>query len=313
MEKYKKTFYIYLIIICIQILVVLGLGLWEVFSGYGVTDVLDKFDSFTENIFFIAKIFVLCFLFSIVPVYISGKNLPWSHWLVSIVPVVFLIPVPYLWYDANTCTGKLCGVGPMVMIYVIFGVEIMYIVYYLVGKYLRKWDVSVSLFILKVFLVLYNLISLFILYNYSTVIRPYQKLEERVEQSDTLSTEEVVKLCEDPKSDNFLTSDCWVKAIKYRPGIDICSLAKDKTECLYLMSLIYHGGCKDIPREYLKDTEGKYKTDAKGNGLLDQSKMTELYQKCWTDSSKKYPGIDICLDAYNNKDEKCRLFLDSKK
>ena len=71
--------------------------------------------------------------------------------------------------------------------------------------------------------------------------------------------------------------------------------------------------CSYPRHEYLKDTEGKYKTDANGDGLVDQPKTTELYQKCWTDNSKKYPGIDICLDRDGRNDEECRLFLDSKK
>ena len=307
MEKYKKLF-IYLIIICIQILVVLGMGLWEIFlNGKTITYTLNEFDVYT------AGVFLLFFLFYFIPVYIAGKNLPWRHFWVWIIPVVFLIPVPLLFYHTNTCTEKFCDLGDAALIIIFLLIELVYIFYYLIAKYLKKWDISVSIIILKVFLVLYIVTSLFIAYNYITVIRPYSKLVQQVEQSDTLSPEEVVKLCEDPKSDNFLTSDCWVKAIKYRPGVDICSLAKDKTNCLYLMSLIYDEGCKDIPKEHLKDTNGKYKTDAKGDWLVDQSKMTKLYQKCWTDSSKKYPSIDICVNVYNDKDEKCRLFLNSQK
>ncbi len=315
MEQNKKTLYIYLVIFCIQILVVIGAGLWEVLNGYTVAYALSEFDT---NI---VGIFALSFLFSFVPVYISGKNLPWRHWLVWIIPVVSLIPVPYLVYDMYTCTEKFCGLFGYFFIALIFWVDIMYIVYYLVGKYLRKWDFSVSLFILKVFLVLYTATSLFIAYNYVTVIRPYQKLFERVEQSYTFSLEEALALCNQVSMDRGLASYrgsasyCWGRIIKDRPGIDICSLVKEKTNCLQYMREVYrtYDDCSYPRQEYLKDTEGKYKTDANGNGLVDQPKTTELYQKCWTDSSKKYPNIDICLDAYNNKDEECRLFLDSQK
>ena len=75
----------------------------------------------------------------------------------------------------------------------------------------------------------------------------------------------------------------------------------------------HYDDCSYPRHEYLKDTEGKPKTDANGNWLVDQPKTTELHKKCWTDSSKKYPGADICLDSYGRNDEECRLFLDSKK
>ena len=151
-----KTLYIYLVIFCIQILVVIGAGLWEVLNGYTVAYALSEFDT---NI---VGIFALSFLFSFVPVYISSKNLPWRHWLVWIIPAVSLISVPYLVYDYYTCTGKLCDVGDMLTLFIILGTEFMYIVYYLIGKYLRKWDVSISVIILKGFLVLYTATSLII-------------------------------------------------------------------------------------------------------------------------------------------------------
>ena len=311
MEQYKKTFYIYLIIICIEILVVLGFGLWQVlFEGETVGYILSEFNMGVV----IAS--VLYFIFSFAPVFISGKNLPWRHLLVWIIPVLLLIPALYLFYHTYTCTGKFCNILDSVMLYGILLLEITYVLCYVLANYLRKWDVSISVLVLKVFLALFTVTSLFIAYNYITVIRPYQKLVERVEESDTLSVEEAVTLCDQVNSDRDLAHDCWRKAIKHRPSIDICSLAKDKTNCLHFMLQIYHEStddCHHVTEEYLKDTDGKYKTDTNGNWLVDQPKMTELHKKCWTDMSKKYPGTDICLDSYGRNDEECRLFLGSKK
>ena len=159
MEKYKKLF-IYLIIICIQILVVLGMGLWEIFlNGKTITYALNEFNVY------IAGVFLLCFLFSFVPVSIAGKNLSSTHFWVWIIPFVFLIPVPFLFYHSDTCVGNFCDLGDAALIIIFLLIELVYIFYYLVAKYLRKWDISVSVIILKVFLVLYSLTSLVILYQ----------------------------------------------------------------------------------------------------------------------------------------------------
>ena len=157
MEKYKNLF-IYLIIICIQILVVIGAGLWELFFN-GVTTIAEALSEFKFNIGRV-ELFVLFSLFSFVPVFISGKNLPWRHFWVWIIPAVFFVPVPYLFYYINTCTGKMCGLAELGFLLFILGIEFVYIVCYLVAHFLRKWDISVA--ILKGFLVLYTAISLYI-------------------------------------------------------------------------------------------------------------------------------------------------------
>ena len=309
MEQHK-FFSIYLKVICIHILVVLGLGLWGVFNGETITYALSELERD------MVQIFLLFFLFSFIPVYIAMEKLPWNHWLLTILPFVFLIPMPYLLYHPYTCTGKLCSLGNLSAFLLIFWVEIIYIVNYLLGKYLRKWFISVSILTLKALLVLYFIISLFILYNYMTVIRPYSNLVQQLGYSDTLNSEEAVNLCDDSRLDQYLTNDCWRKAIKHRPGIDICSQTKNKTNCLDAMLEIYRESvdeCHRVTPEYLKDSQGSFKKDVNGNWLLDNTKMIEIYKKCWTDNSKKYPSIDICKVGYDDDQEKCRLFLDSKK
>ncbi len=141
METDKRPLYIWWIVALASILVSVYFYFLATMDPYFFNN-----SKFMVTILFII---VLPFIVLVLPIWISMKNLEWRNWRVWGIPLLILLPIPYYIGEIIDCSGSfLCGIGPTSAILAVGVVEIVFLVFYLIGKYFRRWNVKISLFVL---------------------------------------------------------------------------------------------------------------------------------------------------------------------
>ena len=136
----RRPFYVWLIAILVNVGTYLTTVIMEVYDGgQPVTT------SLVEVISYYWYVFCISLIVSIIPIWLSGSKLKWRDRIGFFIPVFLLLPFPYLIWDMNTCTGKFCGLGDYIALIILGTSAAIFALFYLVGKFFRRWNVKISL------------------------------------------------------------------------------------------------------------------------------------------------------------------------
>lgn len=299
MNTDKRSFYVWMIVVLANVSVYLSAAISVIRDGNSIIDGL--LSPITQH-FLIA---IVCIFISVVPAWLSGSNLKFRNRLGYIgVPILLLLPVPYLVWMANHCTGKFCGLGYMAGIYGLGLAAIISILFYLMGTYFRRWNKNVSLFFVwtgSVFVICAITFLFYSAYSNNSLTA--------LKNGETMNLTKTAELCNSFRDRSYGSgqrAECWTTAIKANPGVDVCSLANSedsKNMCLASMGFIYTENSCSSGLVY-------------GNYLnSDDPNLYGKLTKCWQDASKIYPGLDICADPWTydmyDATKKCRAALSS--
>ena len=288
----KRPFYIWLIVILANIGTYLTVVIMEVYDGGA--SVLNALFGVIPGYLPILGISVFV---SVIPVWLSGSKLKWRNRFGFGIPILLLFPIPYLVWHMNTCTGKFCGLGDMILIYVLGLSAILFAIFYAIGIFFRKWNakVALSLVCIESLLIIGAIISL----GY------FSHLDSSLTSIETGNTTDLNSMAETCDSlPNSKIGDCWMAVIKANPRVDVCSLAKQensKHSCVFYMGILY--------RDTNNNCEGTDYTSSysKKDDPVEYARLTS----CWADKAKIYPGLDICSSLWTlewNR-EKCTAFF----
>jgi hypothetical protein len=290
----KRPFYIWLAVILANVGTYFTAVIGEVYdSGAPVFSALSGVVSGYLPVFGIS-IFV-----SIIPVWLSGSKFKWRNRLGFGIPILLLLPIPYLVWHMITCTGKFCNLGDVMLIYVLGISVILFAIFYTAGKYLRVWNSKVVISIVWV--------EVIILVGAVAFLGYYLQADSKIaalEQQSQNATEpsQIGQTC-DALPDGDRQGTCWQKAFKLYPNVDVCSWSKDaksKSSCLFYEGLHYREtlefGCEE------HDSLASYKKKD------DPSENSRLLQ-CWADKAKIYPELDICQWTREWNKPKCTAYF----
>lgn len=304
----RRPEYVWLAVILANIvgfLVVVSISISEVYYSSGVGYYGD-----------FVVIFVFILFFSVVPVLISSDRFKWQKILMfRIIPVLLVLVSSYALYHYFTCTGKFCNLLDMlVLMFVGGGAVIFYAVYYIVGKYFKKWNPIISrsfIYLELVLVVVASLTTCYVIYFNQSIshFKPGNKAEIKKMRS----------VCEN--SIGYRTYECWDLLIRSNRDEEICTLVNSK---------VSQGQCFETERS-VYDQEFKSSMGACGSELklsLDQNQQFPndfkwtfdnpldlvTTENCWEDVYKKYShklyldnmGFkNVCSYAYNLIEEEC--------
>ncbi len=245
---------------------------------------------------FSALLLVISVFASVIPVLLSGSKLGRRAWLAFGIPSLLLLPIPYLTWHMYNCTGKFCDTLDQALIF-IFGISaVLFTIFYLIGKFFRKWNAKVALVFLcleSVFLVgAVVFLAYFAYFDFS--------LASFIagEKKDSVKAAQFCDSLPDSRKGN-----CWYEVVRSNPGIDVCSWSKStigREACTYTRKINYRGSepCESIESpKYPKATEEER--------LALDSKEAD----CWKDKARIYPGLDVCNVNASENHEKCRALF----
>ena len=182
----------------------------------------------------------------------------------------------------------------------------IFIVFFTLGIYLRKWSAKISIVLLTIEIIILIGTLIFAIYTSHVNAVSSSKLSALQEESLKATTpEDFGRVCDSSPSgpSNPLRGECWQRAIALYPNTDVCAWSKDpssKQQCIFYEGLHYREnleyGCED--RDSL--TSHKKKDDPIENARLLQ---------CWTNKSKIYPELNICQYTYEWNQAKCNAFF----
>ena len=101
------------------------------------------------------------FLFmSAVPVLIAGSKSSLKNIFGYGIPLLLLSPLPYFIWHYYNCTGKFCNLLDALAIWVLGLSAAIFVFFYVVGVYFRKWNVNFVLCLISVelFLLIYSIL-----------------------------------------------------------------------------------------------------------------------------------------------------------
>lgn len=268
MEKDKRPFYIWLIVILANI------------GTYFVITIMEIYDS--DSSVFTAllapvqgdylKLMGISMFVSILPVWISQSNIVHKKRLVFGILTLLLLPIPFIVFYAVTCNESLCGLI-IILAFILGLMALLFSLFYAIGIYFVKWNVKFAISLLWIESVLLSGAIVFFGYSF------YQDL--------SLSSPSVAT-CDEVRESRM--GECWTAVIKANPTVNVCSFAKkenSKKTCL--------SSYEDLSYRDIDDCE--YDLDTDMGAAYRQTKDPIEYAKltaCWADKAKKYPEIDIC-------------------
>jgi hypothetical protein len=146
MEIDKRPFYIWLAVIIENIAVALAM----IFT----TGLENLFELIEQPVFSV----VMCFsiVLSAVPVMISRSNSRLKDRFGYGIPILLLLPLPYFIYDYNTCTGKLCELGPALLGITFTLSAIIFAIFYAISVYARKWNIKFIIYVIAAEIILFG-------------------------------------------------------------------------------------------------------------------------------------------------------------
>lgn len=288
----KRPFYLWLGVFLINI----GTYFASIVGGI-YNDDIPVSDAFTLIIPGYAWVFGISLFVSIIPVWLTGTTLRWRNWLGFGFPLLLLLPVPYLVWDINTCTGKMCGLGDYILILILGISAIAFTIFYLIGIFFRKWNprFALSLVCLELFLI----IGLIATLGYFTFLDLTLK---SLAAGKKMEVNHGVQFCENIPSGISRGDRCWFEIVKANPYVDVCSLVKNENSkwlCITHREDIYRttDNCEGMDSQVSYDKKDDYAENVK-------------LEQCWANKSKKYPGLDICrVSTYGWSKEKCTSFF----
>lgn len=250
----KRNVYIWIVVLLANISVVLAIGLFSVYEGRHF---------FNLTTFIALGIFLFS---SIVPILIStGYN---SNKLKNYygygIPALILLPIPYFIYDYYTCYSTFCEIIPIISIFCLVLLAIIFALFYTLGRYTKKLNARFTLFLILIEIIF--LILLPLIYYFGLFCKwPYSRLN-----NSEKCYQRVAELLNRP-------SLC--EKITYKLDKDDCysGLALDKNNSEYCLKIKN----EDKKNECYEDLENKKINDGK-------SKESKNY-----DSRKNYSEIEI--------------------
>lgn len=266
--KDKRPLYIWWMVILANVGALLYFATTNLYGngGYG---------SFVDYV----RVIGFLLLISLVPVVFSKLHLKWLGWGVPIVGVV------YGFVEVSTCSGWFCGIIPMVIIVSSF----VFLVFYLLGVYLAKWNskVVVSLLVLQIITILFGVGFLIYLITINS------SFEKKILNNNNGGVADAFQICEGAPAPGRKAScidEVWVKVINENPNKDVCSWSdKYKQNCVDQMANVYlnKDKCEDFGNSYDKET-----------GYSNREENYQSMKTCWIEVSQKYPSINICSATY---------------
>lgn len=289
----KRPFYLWLGVILANVGTYLIITTMEVYNS-GTSFVIALFRPITTS--YSILIGVSLFV-SIIPIWLSGTKFKRRNYFGFGIPVLLLLPIPYfIWHNFN-CTGKFCNLLDIFMVYALGLMALIFVIFYLIGIYFRKWNIKVILSLICIEVIVLIGTSIFLGY-YVHLNSSLELLKTSERTESTKSTQ----LCDSFPASGPQIGDCWMQVIKANPSVDVCSLSKkeySRQSCLFYMGILY------------RDTNG-----CEGDSQLSYNKKdgpteTARLEQCWANKAKIYPGLNICssLWTYEWNREKCSAFF----
>lgn len=113
---------------------------------------------------FLTPFFIIIILFSVIPVRLSQSKKKRKNLIGYGIPILMLLPVPYFVYEAHTCSGKLCEIGPILIIYGLFFSSATFAFFYFLAERSKKWSKKKIFFSSLVLVLLFNFLWRLIIY-----------------------------------------------------------------------------------------------------------------------------------------------------
>ena len=95
-------------------------------------------------------LFAVMLYATILPVYISKTNNKHKNLFGYGIPLASLVPIPYFIWHSTICTGKLCGLGDLLLAWTLGISGVVFALFYTLGKFLAKWNVKIVLTFLAI-------------------------------------------------------------------------------------------------------------------------------------------------------------------
>jgi len=295
MNQDKRKLYIWLFAILANVGTYIAIVIETINGGHFGVDAFIKSITTGESLALLG----ISLLISVVPIWLSGLNFRGRNYIGYGIPILVII---YSIWHYYTCNGKFCN---LVDIPIIFS-AIIFIVFFTLDIYLRRWSVKISIVLLCIEMVLLLGGITFAIYTSHTNAVSNAQLSLLQQESLKATTpDEIGKTCDSfPDSpNNSLRGECWQRAMTLYPNTDVCSWSKEpssKTQCIFYQGLRYREnleyGCEE------KDSLTSYKKKD------DPTENSRLLQ-CWAERAKIYPELNLCQYTYEWNQGKCNAFF----
>lgn len=85
---------------------------------------------------------IICFLVfvTVLPTYIAASGIKQKNRFGYGIPLLLLLPIPYLLWQAQICTGKFCGFGYTLYAFALGAAALIFPTFYKIGVLFRKWN-----------------------------------------------------------------------------------------------------------------------------------------------------------------------------
>lgn len=279
MEKDKRPFYIWLIAILANVGVYLTLVLLQ-FTDDSLPSVLDALllkDTYLKTRYLLPLGISLAV--SVLPIGISTLNHTYKSLIAFGVMALFLVPIPFIILDANTCHESLCQMI-VLLIPILIGLVVIFGIFYTIGIFFRKQSARFAISALWIESMIIAGVFLFVGYQIH--------LNTLVVSFEDMKPVEIAKVC-DRFTDDSRGMDCWRKAIKAHPETNMCLLSKNTRPqflCFNVLSNQSFSRCGGIE-------------------TLGYERVTE----CWRGFAEKYPGVDFCQWEGTSSKKTCMDFF----
>ncbi len=152
METDKRPFYIWIMVLLINIGTVLSIVLINIpDSGWGNFGWYTLLEDLSINLIILGiSLFV-----SIVSILIAKSNSRLKNYFGYGIPVLLLLPLPYFIQDYFICTGKFCQLGAIIFGFG-FGLSaVIFAIFYTIGIYARKLNIKFILSVIWIEIILF--------------------------------------------------------------------------------------------------------------------------------------------------------------
>jgi hypothetical protein len=155
MEIDKRSSYVWIIVLIANIGTALGIIL-SISSEAIRYSYVNPFQYIFSSIISLTVLYVIgiSLFLSIVPVLISKAKNKWVRALGYGIPILLLLPISYFIYDFYTCTGKFCGMQPLLLGWACVISAVIISIFYTVGSKVNTWSKKTFLWIIWIEIIL---------------------------------------------------------------------------------------------------------------------------------------------------------------
>jgi len=152
METDKRRLYVWLVVL-VAIIDVIFVLIFISHDGFGLDTLIPQ-----VVISILASLFVI-----VIPVLISESKNKWKNFFGYGIPILLLLPIPYLLHSYYSCSGFFCF-PYAIFVYIFVLTAISFAIFYTIGKYARKLNKKfiLSVMWIEIILLIGPFISFFV-------------------------------------------------------------------------------------------------------------------------------------------------------